>query len=144
MRRQAHRFWQAYMSSKEKVLDTTMAVVRQRLGIEPPFFKDVRTQDATKPAESYFMDMKEHKWHQSTSQEVYFRWNDVFYPWVKIPFEFHKGIQEPQHTRFPMSSGQSELGKFTVVVMGYKRQESMRELLAGLSGFNKIDRVLTN
>ena len=43
------------MSSRERVLDTTMAVVRQRLGIEPPVFRDVRTQDATKPVASYFM-----------------------------------------------------------------------------------------
>ena len=47
------------MSSREKVLDTILAVVMHRLGIESPFFKDNRTQDATKSAKSYLMSTAE-------------------------------------------------------------------------------------
>ena len=129
------------MSSKERVLDTTMAVVRQRLGIEPPFFRDVRTQDATKPAESYFMTMTGHKWQQSLHQEIYFRWNEIFHPWKKTPFPFYLGIGGPELVGFPLTSRERELEKFTVVMMSYKRQESVRELLAGLNGLDKMDRV---
>ena len=39
MRRQGRNFWAAYMSTKERALDTAMAVIRQRLGMEPPYFK---------------------------------------------------------------------------------------------------------
>ena len=39
MRRQGRNFWAAYMSTKKRVLDTVMAVIRQRLGLEPPHFK---------------------------------------------------------------------------------------------------------
>ena len=141
MRRQGHKYWQVYMSSKEKVLDTTMAVGRQRLGIEPPFFKDIRTQDATKPSESYFMPMTEHEWHPSSSQDVYFRWNEIFHPWERTPFSFHLGIGGTELVGFPLTSKQWELEKFTVVMMSYKRQESVRELLAGLNGLDKMDRV---
>ena len=73
------------MSSRERVLDTTMAVVRQRLGIEPPFFRDVRTQDATKPVASYFMLQEpfNHSRRRSRGdqEEIYFRWNEIFHPW---------------------------------------------------------------
>ena len=129
------------MSSKERVLDTTMAVVRQRLGIEPPFFKDARTKDATQHTESYFMPMTEHKWHQSSNQEVYFRWNEIFHPWERTPFPFHLGIGGPDLVGFPLTSRQQELEKFTIVVLTYKREESVRELLAGLNGLDKMDRV---
>ena len=141
MRRQGHRFWQTYMSSKDRVLDTTMAVVRQRLGIEPPYFKNVRTQDATKPAESYFMPNTEHKWRQSSNQEIYFMWNEVFYPWERSQFPFHMGIGGPELVGLPTTSEQGEWEKFTIVILGYKRQESMLELLSGLNGLYKMDRV---
>ena len=143
MRRQGHRFWQTYMSSKDRVLDTTMAVVRQRLGIEPPYFKNVRTQDATKPAESYFMTMTGHKWQQSLHQEIYFRWNEIFHPWERTPFPFHMGIGGQEFVGFPVTSTQLESEEFTIVIMGFKRQESMLELLAGLNGLNKMHRVCT-
>ena len=42
---------------------------------------------------------------------------------------------------FHVTSLQLKLEKFTVVIMGFKRQESMHELLAGLNGLNKMDRV---
>ena len=62
------------MSSRERVLDTTMAVVRQRLGIEPPFFRDVRTQDATKPVASYFLlEENNSTRHHACKEEIYFR-----------------------------------------------------------------------
>ena len=140
MRRQGNKFWQAYMSSKEKVIDTTMAVVRQRLGIEPPIFKYVPTQDATKPVESYFLP-KEHKEQQPISQEVYFRWNEIFYPWERTPFPFHLGIGEPELVGLPLTSAKRGTEKFTAVVMSYKRQESVRELLSGLNGLKQLDRV---
>ena len=129
------------MSSKEKILDTIMAVVRQRLGIEPPIFKYMRTQDATKPAESYFLPIKEDKWQQPISQEVYFRWNEIFYPWEKTPFPFHLGIGEPELVGLPLKSEKRESEKFTAVMMSYKRQESVRELLSGLNGLKQLDRV---
>ena len=141
MRRQGYKFWQAYMSSKEKILDTIMAVVRQRLGIEPPIFKYMRTQDATKPAESYFLPIKEDKWQQPISQEVYFRWNEIFYPWEKTPFPFHLGIGEPELVGLPLTKEESESEKFTAVMMSYKRQESVHELLSGLNGLKQLDRV---
>ena len=130
------------MSSKERVLDTTMAVVRQRLGIEPPYFKDVRTLDATQPGESYFMPTPNHKWQQSSNKEVNFRWNNIFYPWEKTPFSFHFDIGRKEMPFFPwVSKRQHDPEKFTVVMMSYKRQESVRELLAGLNGLDKMDRV---
>ena len=129
------------MSSKEKVLDTTMAVVRQRLGIEPPVFKYFRTQDATKPAESYFLPTQEHKWQQPMTQELYFRWNEIFYPWERTPFPFHLGIGEPELVGLPLTSEKRESEKFTAVVMSYKRQYSVRELLSGLNGLKQLDRV---
>ena len=141
MRRQGHKFWQAYMSSMERVLDTTMAIVRQRLGIEPPFFREVRTQDATKPAESYFMPITEPKWQQSLNQEVYFRWNEIFHPWERTQFPFYLGIGRPEMVGYPLTRRQRELEKFTIVMMSYKRQESVRELLAGLNGLEQMDRV---
>ena len=128
------------MSSKENVIDTTMAVVRQRLGIEPPIFKYVRTQDATKPVESYFLPI-EHKRQQPISQEVYFRWNEIFYPWERTPFPFHLGIGEPELVGLPLTSANRKTEKFTVVVMSYKRQESVHELLSGLNGLKQLDRV---
>ena len=141
MRRQGYKFWQAYMSSKEKILDTTMAVVRQRLGIEPPIFKYVQTRDATKPAESYFLPIKEQKWQQPTSQDVYFRWNEIFYPWERTPFPFHLGIGEPELVGLPLTSEKRESEKFTAVMMSYKRQESVHELLSGLNRLKQLDRV---
>ena len=42
---------------------------------------------------------------------------------------------------FPLTSRERELEKFTVVMMSFKRQESVRELLAGLNGLDKMDRV---
>lgn len=118
-----------------------MAVVRERLGIEPPFFSDVRTQDATKPEESFFMPVIEHKRQQSLYQDVYFRWNEVFHPWERAPFPFHMGIGERELVGFPLTSRQKESEKFTIVLMSYKRQESVRELLVGLNGLDKMDRV---
>lgn len=140
MRRQGHKFWHTYMSSNEMVFDTTMAVVRQRLGIEPPFFKDTHTQDATKQTESYFMPMAEHKWHQSSNQEVYFRWNEIFHPWKRTPFPFYLGMEAPELVGFPRSRPE-ESEKFTIILLSYKREESVRELLAGLNGLEKMDRV---
>ena len=128
------------MSSKEKVIDTTMAVVRQRLGIEPPIFKYVPTEDATKPVVSYFLPI-EHKRQQPISQEIYFRWNEIFYPWERTPFPFHLGIGEPELVGLPLTSAKRETEKFTAVVMSYKRQESVRELLSGLNGLKQLDRV---
>jgi hypothetical protein len=32
----------------EKILDTVIALMRQRMGMEPPYFKDTVSRDATK------------------------------------------------------------------------------------------------
>ena len=42
---------------------------------------------------------------------------------------------------FPMTVGERELEKFTVVVMSYKRPVLLRRLLAGLNGLDRMDRV---
>ena len=92
MRRQGRNFWAAYMSTRERALDTAMAVIRQRLGMEAPYFKvgvldgllkivtkvesamfflnlkDIRTKNATDPQGSYFLPKSSHKWRQSSSQ----------------------------------------------------------------------------
>ena len=142
MRKQGHKIWQAYMSSKEKVLDTTMAVVRQRLGIEPPYFSDVRTVDASQPKESFFMMKKNEKWQQSSPQEVNFRWNEIFYPWEKTPFPFSFDNMRPEMVGFPATmKNQRNSEKFTVVMMSFKRIESVCELLQGLNGLDAMDRV---
>ena len=129
------------MSSKERILDTTMAVIRQRLGMEPPYFKEIRSQDATQRTHAHFMPITQYKWQQSSHQEAYFRWNKVFHPWEKTPFPFHLRIGGPHYLNFPSKRGHKEPEKFSVVLMSYKRKESVRELLAGLNGLDLMDRV---
>ena len=142
MQRQGHNIWQAYISSKERVLDTTMAVVRQRLGIEPPYFTEVHTQDATRPNGTYFQPIASHKWRQSSPEEIYFRWNVIHYPWEKTPFQFHLDTKQPDMVGFPSSTTRIlELEKFTILVKSYKRTKSLQDLLVNLKGFGKMDKV---
>ena len=144
MQRQGHSIWQAYMSSRERVLDTTMAVVRQRLGIEPPFFTEVQTQDATRPNGTHFFLPvgRSHEWRQSSPEEVYFRWNVVYYPWEKTPFQFHLDARRPDMVGFPSSTTRRlELEKFTILLKSYKRPKSLQQLLVSLEGLGKMDKV---
>ena len=77
-----------------------------------------------------------------SSKEAYFRWNDAFYPWLRSPVKFHLGIRRPDMVGFPDATTRPlEAEKFTVVVTTYKRPKSVRELLMGLEGLDKMDRV---
>ena len=37
-------------------------------------------------------------------QEVNFRWNDAFYPWLRSPLNFHLGIRRPDMVGFPAAT----------------------------------------
>lgn len=142
MRRKCYKFWQSYMSTKERVLDTTMAVIRQRLGLEPPYFMEYRTRDATSQKASYFLPKERHKWQRSSHEDVYFRWNEVFHPWEKTPFPFHLGVRRPDMAGFPKETTRElDNEKFTIVIKSYRRIMSVCELLVGLRGLTKVDRV---
>ena len=99
--------------------------------------------DATQPlgVESHFIPETNHTWRHSSSHEVHFRWNEIFHPWERTPFPYHLEISRPFMAGFPMTVGERELEKFTVVVMSYKRPVLLRRLLAGLNGLDRMDRV---
>lgn len=142
MRRQGYKFWQSYMSSKERVLDTTTAVIRQRLGLEPPYFMDYRTRDATSQNKSYFVPEARHEWQKSFYEDIYFRWNEVFHPWERTPFSFHMGTRRPDMVGFPsQTTNKLDQEKFTIVVKSYRRTKSVCELLVNLRGLTNLDRV---
>ena len=146
MRRQGYKLWLSYMSSKKKVLDTVTAVIRQRLGLEPPYFMDYRTRDATTPNASYFLPAtRHHKWRRSFHEDTYFRWNEIFHPWEKTPFTFHLGVSRPDMAGFPTETTEKlDNEKFTIVVKSYGRPQSVCELLVNLRGLTKVDRVRTH
>ena len=39
MRRQGRKIWESYLSSRDKIMDALVALIRQRIGVEPPYFK---------------------------------------------------------------------------------------------------------
>ena len=142
MIRQGRNFWGAYMSTTERILDTTMAVVRQRLRIEPPYLSDIRTHDAKMPNDTYFLPTKRLIWRHSSSTETNFRWNNLYHPWEKTPFQFSLELSKADMVGFPKETTQKlDLEKFTIITYSYKRLESIHDLLVGLRGLDKMDRV---
>jgi hypothetical protein len=80
-------------------------------------------------------------WRQSSSSEVYFRWNEAFYPWRKAPTKFHLNIKNPTMVGFRDKKKTLAEDKFTIVVTTYRRLHSLVDLLKGYAGVKKLDRV---
>ena len=90
LRRVGHRIFLHYMSSKDAILDATVAVARQLLN------RPVPTHRAVTPNGTHFLQRGmaeedesevEEEWRRPSWQETYDRWNVEFFPWQRIPVE---------------------------------------------------------
>ena len=90
LRRVGHRIFLHYMSSKDAILDATVAVARQLLN------RPVPTHKAVTPNRTHFLQRGmaeedesevEEEWTRPSWQETYDRWNVEFFPWQRIPVE---------------------------------------------------------
>ena len=90
MRRVGHRIFLHYMSSKDAILDATVAVARQLLNRPVPAHKAVtpnRTHFLQRGMAEEDESEVEEEWRRPSWQETYDRWNVEFFPWQRIPVE---------------------------------------------------------
>ena len=90
LRRVGHRIFLHYMSSKDAILDATVALARQLLN------RPVPTHSAVTPNGTHYLQRGieeedesevEEKWSRPSWQETFDRWNVEFFPWQRIPSE---------------------------------------------------------